>query len=107
MSARNQTSTYLLGEEVVQTSLTQYLRKLARVSKGIRQPRFTAIFAKPRAKVALTVEVLPGKRFSRRHHAVVFEPCSTNVVESSFLDVLLDSLEALGVKLLEPEVLLR
>lgn len=36
----------------------------------------------------------------------MFEPCSTDIVKSTFLDVSLDPVESFRIELLEPEVLL-
>lgn len=96
----------LLCHEAIHASKTTELRQLARVAKSIREPKGARARAKFGFKEPLAVEELTNKRLAAGHVGIVFNPATTDGMELALLDFALDSLKSLGVKLLEPLVLL-
>ena len=97
---------HLLGEEIINSAKTQDLGELAGITKGVWQPRFSTSSSECIFKVTLTVKVLTGKRFPGRYHTVVFDPGSSYWGESTLDHVLGNPFERLGIKLLQPDIML-
>lgn len=96
----------LLGQEACHAGDAADLGQLSRVAERVWEPEGLAALPKLALKISLSIQELPDERLATGQVGIVFDPASSNGLEASLLDLLLDTVEGGRVVLLEPLVLL-